>query len=210
MIFDPAALQKNEVYKLLSGAVIPRPIAWVSTVSKQGIRNLAPFSFFTVASWDPPTLCFCMGAGANEDPDKLKDTLSNIMETGEFVVNMVTLELANQMHKSGGNFPPEVDEFAETGLTPVESQVVSAPSVLEAPIHMECKLDRVIELGVTHMVLGRLVCYHIQDEYYLGNYKVDNQKLQPVGRMAGNYALVENFFELPNERIGMLAQSERK
>jgi flavin reductase (DIM6/NTAB) family NADH-FMN oxidoreductase RutF len=201
LIFDQTELQTKDVYKLLSGSIVPRPIAWVSTVNKAGIRNLAPFSFFTVASWNPPTLCFSIGPGANENRSTLKDTLVNIMETGEFVVNIVSLPLANQMHESGAHFPPEVDEFEVVGVTHADSKFISVPRVLEALINMECKLDRIIEIGSNHLVLGRLICYHIKDEIYLGNFKVNTQKLQPIGRLSGNYAFINEFLELPNKDL---------
>ncbi|MBD1382316.1 flavin reductase family protein [Metabacillus arenae] len=196
MIFEQHELNKKEVYKLLSGSVVPRPIAWVSTVDKQGTQNLAPFSFFTVASWNPPTLCFSVGPGASETRTTLKDTLVNIIETGEFVINIVSFPLANQMHESSMNFLPKVDEFDAVGVTPADSNIVRAPRVLESPINMECKLDRIIEVGTNHLVLGRLVCYHIKDDVYIENYKVNTEKLQPIGRLGGNYALINDFFEL--------------
>lgn len=196
MIIDPTAITPLSVYKLLSGAVVPRPIAWVSTVSRDGIFNLAPFSFFTVASRNPPTLCLSIGPGIGERLGTEKDTLVNIRETGEFVVNIISEPLAKQMHQSSANYPPEVDEFADVGVTATESQIVSVPRVLEAPINMECKLDRIIEVGTDRLILGRVVCYHIKDEIYMGNYKVDLEKLRPVGRLAGNYAFIKDFFEL--------------
>ena len=197
MIFELADLTTKDVYKLLSGSVVPRPIAWVSTVSREGVRNLAPFSFFTVAAWSPPTLVFSIGPGVSENRSGKKDTLVNIMETGQFVVNVVTYPLAEQMHRTSAEYAPDVDEFEAVGVTAVEGKCVSVPRVLEAPIQMECELDRIVEVGANHLVLGRLVCYHIDDEYYLGNYKVDTEKLQPIGRLAGNYTKSETFFDLP-------------
>lgn len=176
---------------------MPRPIAWVSTVSREGVRNLAPFSFFTVASWDPPTLCFSIGPGAGGNRAGPKDTLVNIRETRQFVVNVVTYPLAEKMHRSSANVAPEVDEFEAVGVTPAEGRRVAAPRVLEAPIQMECELDRIVEVGANHLILGRLVCYHIQDDYYLGDGKVDIARLRPVGRLAGNYAIAETFFAFP-------------
>jgi len=197
LIIELDDLTIRDVYKLLSGSVVPRPIAWVSTVSRDGIRNLAPFSFFTVASWNPPTLCFSIGPGVNETRAGPKDTLVNIQETRQFVVNVVTYPLAEQMQRSSANFAPEVDEFEVAGVTPVAGRRVAAPRVLEAPIQMECELDRIVEVGANHLVLGRLVCYHIRDDCYLGDCKVDIKKLQPVGRLAGNYVKIDTFFELP-------------
>lgn len=200
MIIETESLNSREVYKLLHGSVVPRPIAWVSTVYKNGIRNLAPFSFFTAVSTDPPTVCFSVGPGTFEGRE-IKDTLANIIETNEFVINVVSVPLANQMFESSASFSPEVDEFEAVGVTPAKCKFVGAPRVQESLINMECKLDRIIEVGINRLVLGRIVCYHINEEIYLGNYKVDIQKLQPIGRLAGNYALVNDFFELPNKNF---------
>jgi flavin reductase (DIM6/NTAB) family NADH-FMN oxidoreductase RutF len=197
MEFNPEHLGEKEVYKLLSGSVVPRPIAWVSTISETGVLNLAPFSFFTVASRQPPTLCISIGPGVNERIGTIKDTLANIRSQKEFVINVVTTSLGNQMHKSSESLPTEVDEFAEAGLTPIDSSVVAPKRVKEAPIQMECKLDRIIEVGTDHLILGQMVRYHIKDEYYLENYKVNLEKLDPLGRLAGSYSEMKGLFNLP-------------
>jgi flavin reductase (DIM6/NTAB) family NADH-FMN oxidoreductase RutF len=186
--------QNHTMSKLIKGAVVPRPIAWISTISQDGTHNLAPFSFFTVASMEPITLCFSIGSA-----DRDKDTLENIKQTKQFIINVVTETLANQMHKSSKGFPPEVDEFHIAGTEFEEGDFVKAPRVKESPVHMECELNRIIEIGEGHLVLGKLVGYHIQEEVYEEKDRVDPRQLKPVGRMAGDYSYIRDFFTLPNE-----------
>jgi flavin reductase (DIM6/NTAB) family NADH-FMN oxidoreductase RutF len=196
LIIDPSDLDSKSVYKLLIGSVVPRPIAWVSTISTEGIGNLAPFSFFTVASREPPILC--ISVGPRDDGDMSKDTLGNIEQAGEFVVNIVSLALSNMMHESSKNHPPEADEFEKAGLTPVPCEVVKAPRVEEAGVSMECVLDRILPLGTDHLVLGRMVRFHVRDELY-ENGRIDVAGLDPLGRLAGDYIKVETIFGLPLE-----------
>jgi flavin reductase (DIM6/NTAB) family NADH-FMN oxidoreductase RutF len=195
--FDPKELTEKDVYKLLIGSVVPRPIAWVSTISTEGVVNLAPFSFFNVASRNPPMLCISIGPGVGEREGTEKDTLVNIRNQKEFVINVVPSSLGNEMQKTSENLPSDVDEFEAAGLTTLDSTVVKPKRVKEAPIQMECQLEQVIQLGSDHLVIGRMVRYHINDDYYLGNYKVDLEKLQPLGRLAGNYSESTEFFSLP-------------
>lgn len=197
MQFDPKELTEKDVYKLLIGSVVPRPIAWVSTISTEGVVNLAPFSFFNVASRNPPMLCISIGPGVGEREGTEKDTLVNIRNQKEFVINVVPSSLGNEMQKTSENLPSDVDEFEAAGLTTLDSTVVKPKRVKEAPIQMECQLEQVIQLGSDHLVIGRMVRYHINDDYYLGNYKVDLEKLQPLGRLAGNYSESREFFSLP-------------
>ncbi|WP_416728710.1 flavin reductase family protein [Fictibacillus sp. JL2B1089] len=197
MQFDPKELTEKDVYKLLIGSVVPRPIAWVSTISTEGVVNLAPFSFFNVASRNPPMLCISIGPGVGEREGTEKDTLVNIRNQKEFVINVVTSTLGNEMQKTSENLPSEVDEFEAAGLTTLDSTIVKPKRVKEAPIQMECQLEQIIQLGSDHLVIGRMVRYHINDDYYLGNYKVDLEKLQPLGRFAGNYSESKDFFSLP-------------
>jgi flavin reductase (DIM6/NTAB) family NADH-FMN oxidoreductase RutF len=199
MIIDPDTLDPQSCYKLLIGSVVPRPIAWASTVSREGVRNLAPFSFFTVASRQPPMLCISVGPRPEEDLDK--DTLSNVEETGEFVVNIVSLSLSKTMFESSKNHPPEADEFEKAGLTPAPCEVVGAPRVEEAGVSMECLLDRVLPLGTDHLVIGRMVRFHVRDELYGENGRIDVAGLDPLGRLAGDYTKVETIFELPKEDL---------
>jgi flavin reductase (DIM6/NTAB) family NADH-FMN oxidoreductase RutF len=198
VIIDPSELDPQSVYKLLIGSVVPRPIAWTSTVSAEGARNLAPFSFFTVASRQPPMLCISVGPRVDSNVPT-KDTLDNVEETGEFVVNIVSLSLSNTMFESSRNHPPEVDEFEKAGLTPAPCEVVGAPRVEEAGVSMECFLDRVLPLGTDHLVIGRVVRFHVRDELYEDNGRIDVGGLDPPGRLAGNYTKVETIFELPTD-----------
>lgn len=200
VIINPADLQPAEVYKLLSGAVVPRPIAWVSTVSKDGIYNLAPYSFFTIASRNPPTLAISIGPGVNERAGTVKDTLTNIRDQREFVINILTASLGNHMQKTAEDLPSDVDEFDYAGLTPATCEVVKAPRILEAPISMELKMHSIIQIGTDHLVLGEVIRYHVKDELYDAG-KINLEKLAPLGRLAGNYAPVETIFRLPTERL---------
>ena len=195
MIIDPSNLEVQEGYKLLIGSVVPRPIAWTSTVSREGTYNLAPFSFFTVASRNPPMLCISVGPRQG-DGGPTKDTLENIEDTGEFVINIVSLALSNKMHESSKNHPPEADEFEKAGLAPAPCEVVIAPRIEEAGVSMECQLDRVLSLGSDHLIIGRLVRFHVRDELYEDG-RIDVAGLDPLGRLAGNYTKVETIFELP-------------
>jgi flavin reductase (DIM6/NTAB) family NADH-FMN oxidoreductase RutF len=200
VIIDPSELGPQSVYKLLIGSVVPRPIAWTSTVSREGVRNLAPFSFFTVASRQPPMLCISVGPRVDSNVPT-KDTLDNIEETGQFVVNIVSLALSNTMYESSKNHPPEADEFVKAGLTPAPCEVVGAPRVEEAGVSMECLLDRVLPLGTDHLVIGRMVRFYVRDELYGKNGRIDVAGLDPLGRLAGDYTKVETIFELPKDDL---------
>ncbi len=197
MIIDPSDLDPQSCYKLLIGSVVPRPIAWTSTLSQKGIRNLAPFSFFTVASRQPPMLCISVGPrNADGGNAPAKDTLDNIKATQEFVINIVSLALSNTMYESSKSHPPEADEFEKAGLTPAHCEVIRAPRVEEAGVSMECLLDRVLPLGTDHLVIGRMVRFHVRDELYKDG-RIDVAGLDPLGRLAGNYTKVETIFDLP-------------
>ncbi|ASN04001.1 flavin reductase family protein [Virgibacillus necropolis] len=199
MIINHTQFSKRNMSKLIKGAVVPRPIAWVSSIDKNGTPNLAPFSFFTVASMDPITLCFSVGGGQNKNGQK--DTLSNIRETGEFVINIVQESQANKMYETSKYFQLDEDEFEIAGLEKAESKLVRAPKVADAPVNMECQLDQIVKVGSSDLILGRLVCYHISDEMYMENDKVNPEKLKPVGRMAGDYAFIHEFYGLPNKDL---------
>lgn len=169
------------------GAIVPRPIAFVSTISREGSYNLAPFSFFTAVCANPPIICFC--PNRREWPDPRKDTLRNILFTREFVVNIVSEEFAQQMNLTSGEYPPEVDEFELSGLTPIPSDLVKAPRVAEAHVNMECRLYLAMEIGALplsgNLVLGEVLRIHVEDRYF-DNFKIDPDKLQAIGRMGGS------------------------
>lgn len=196
MIIDPATLGHQDRYKLLNGAVVPRPIAFVSTLSAQGERNLAPFSFFNVVAADPMVLSFSVMRRG--DTSQKKDTLLNIEETGEFVVNVVTEEIAERMNRTSADFPRGVDEFAAGPFTPAASERVKPPRVAESPINMECRLLQLVDLGDRPgsgtLVLGEVVRVHVRDDLY------DRGRIRPfhaVGRLAGaSYARTRDTFDL--------------
>ena len=196
MQFDPQIVAPQSIYKLLIGCVVPRPIAWVSSLSDEAIPNLAPFSFFMAVCNNPPTLAFSSG----RREDKKKDTVRNIEYTQDFVVNLVDDALAEQMNLTAGEYPPEVDEFALTGLTAAPGIKVKAPRVVEAPISMECRVVQILPVGhgPHSLVLGEIVYFHIRDDLYNPNTgRLDMHRLHPVGRLAGNlYTHVHDIFEM--------------
>lgn len=195
LAIDPASEPPLNNYKLLIGSVVPRPIAFVSTISPEGIRNLAPFSFFNAVCGNPPVVCFA--SGIREPP---KDTLANVRATGEFVVNIVTEDIAEQMNLTSGEYPAGVDEFAISGLTPVPSDLVAPFCVLESPVNMECKLLQIVEVstrpGGGSLVLGEVIRFHI-DPAISNNFRVDAEKLRAIGRMGGmEYTRTRSRFEM--------------
>ena len=196
MQFDPQIVAPQSIYKLLIGCVVPRPIAWVSSLSDDAIPNLAPFSFFMAVCNNPPTLAFSSG----RREDKKKDTVRNIEYTQDFVVNLVDDALAEQMNLTSGEYPPAVDEFALTGLTAAPGIKVKAPRVAEAPISMECRVVQILPVGhgPHSLVLGEIVYFHIRDDLYDPNTgRIDMHRLHPVGRLAGNlYTHVHDIFEM--------------
>ena len=197
MIIDPGSLDATSNYKLLIGSILPRPIAWVSTQSRDGVANLAPISFFTAVGRKPPMISLSLQP--RSDGVTLKDTLVNIRDTGEFVVNMVTLEQAHAMHRSAFEFASEIDEFSAVGLDKEASFAVAPPRVKGAPISLECRLDRIIPIGELndHVVFGQVLRFNILDQVYLDGGRIDTGALQPVGRLAAEYTLVHNAFTLP-------------
>jgi flavin reductase (DIM6/NTAB) family NADH-FMN oxidoreductase RutF len=187
---DPAGQPSRQIYKLMTGIIVPRPIALVSTVDSEGIPNVAPFSFFCGVGSVPPTLIFCPALhGKQADPALRKDTLANVEATGEFVVNVVSEALAHAANITAAEVPPHVDEFALAGLTAIPSEVVRVPRVAESPAHMECKLLQVIytsqQPGGGVIVLGEIVRFHVRQDL-VEDFRVDPEGLDAVGRMAGN------------------------
>ncbi len=196
MQIDPATTDPAVLYKLLIGCVVPRPIAWVSTVDAAGVRNLAPFSFFMGITGDPPTIAFSSGPRAGAS----KDTVQNIRATGGFVVNVVDDDRAEQMNATSAELPPEVDEFAVARLTPAPCVKVRAPRVLEAPVSMECRPVQTLRIGrgPNDLVIGEIVYFHLRDDVYdPATGRVDMHRLKPVGRLAGHlYTHVHEIFEM--------------
>jgi flavin reductase (DIM6/NTAB) family NADH-FMN oxidoreductase RutF len=180
--------------------ITPRPIAWVSTIDLAGIVNLAPFSFFNAIASDPPMVMISF-TGFHEHGGE-KDTLSNIKSTGEFVVNIVSLEHKDLMNISTADLAHDVDEMALAGLNAAPSELIQAPRVKEAPIHLECKLFQEIKLpctldnSINTMILGSVLGVHIKDEV-LSNGLVDLKKIKPLARLGyRQYTAVEELFEM--------------
>jgi flavin reductase (DIM6/NTAB) family NADH-FMN oxidoreductase RutF len=192
---NPADYEPRQVYKLMTGIIVPRPVALVSTVDRHGVPNLAPFSFFSGVGSNPPSVLFCpvvrtpSTAASEAQPDLRKDTLRNVEETGEFVVNVVSEAIAGAANATAAEVPPEVDEFVLSGLTPLASELVRPARVAESPAQMECRLLQVIytsrEPGGGVIVLGEIVRFHIRRNL-VKDFRVDPAGLDAVGRMAGN------------------------
>jgi flavin reductase (DIM6/NTAB) family NADH-FMN oxidoreductase RutF len=197
MILDPAAVAPGDFYRFMIGVIVPRPIAFVSTVSADGRFNVAPFSYFNAITNQPPLL----GISINRRRGERKDTLRNIEQTGEFVVNSVDEPLGARMVQASGEWPEEVDEFQLTGLTPVPSDLVRPPRVGESPVSLECRRHRIIELGASFFVVGEIVRAHVKDEV-LTDGRVDIAKLRPLGRLGGDgYSVVRDVILMPRPKV---------
>lgn len=181
---------------------MPRPIAWVSTLDASGNMNLAPFSFFTVASVNPPILCFSPLLLENS---KEKDTLVNIKQTGEFVVNVVSRGLAQKMNQTSAHYPPGVNEFVAAEVAAQQSTVVKPPRVADSPTSFECKLHQIISLGseprAGNLILGKICNIHIHPEIFR-NGKLDSESLDTIGRLWGDmYSTIRDCFEMKRPEI---------
>jgi flavin reductase (DIM6/NTAB) family NADH-FMN oxidoreductase RutF len=196
---DTQTLPFAQAYKLMIGSIVPRPIAWVSTLSPSGVPNLAPFSFFNGVCSNPPSLLFCPVRRGTDGAKK--DTLTNLEANGEFVVNVVTEHNVGLMNQTSAEYPPEVSEFTEAGVTPLPSVLVKPPRVAESPIHFECKLLQVVPVGDGSVgsgcvVIGEIVRFHAHETVYQ-NGRIDLAALAPVARLAGSaYCPVRDVFEL--------------
>lgn len=197
MILDPASASPGAFYQFMIGVVVPRPIAFVSTVSPEGRLNVAPFSFFNAIASQPPLV----GISINRRRGEPKDTMRNIQSLGEFVVNTVDEPLAERMVRASGEWPEDVDEFQLTGLTPVPSDRVKPPRVGESPVSMECRVHQVIEMGNTFFVVGEILCAHVKDEV-LTDGRVDIAKLRPLGRLGGDgYSVVRDVIHMTRPKV---------
>jgi flavin reductase (DIM6/NTAB) family NADH-FMN oxidoreductase RutF len=166
MKIDPGDITLQDSSHLMTDVVVPRPIAWVSTVDENGVFNLAPFSCYGLVSSFPMVIGFSVGSYRD---GKKKDTIRNIELTKDFVINVVTETLGSAMNLTSASFPREVSEFTKAGLTPVKADIVNAPMVVESPVKMECRVLQIIEFGkplVTSFVLGSVLRLHIADEYW--------------------------------------------
>ena len=197
MEISPESRSSQDIYKILIGTVLPRPIAWVSSVDPSGNLNLAPFSFFTVASVNPPILCF---SPLLKEHSIEKDTLANINQTRDFVVNIVSYDLAQAMNLTSGPYPADVNEFDVAGVTPKQSTFVAPPCVAESLVNFECKLQQIIPLGsepmAGNLILGKVCNIHIHPDI-VRNGKVDHEALDAIGRLGGNmYSTIRDCFEM--------------
>jgi flavin reductase (DIM6/NTAB) family NADH-FMN oxidoreductase RutF len=198
MEISAKGLNWDTTYKLLVGIVVPRPIAWITTVSPAGVVNLAPFSCYTFACNEPPMLAINIG----RRDGALKDTARNIEEGREFVVNVVSTDLIRPMHASSTQSTAEVSEVTALGLETCASADVRPPRLGCSPINLECRLDRIIELGRKrdYLVLGEIVRFHIRDDLYAGG-RIDVQAFRPLARLAGNYAELGPPITLPSASL---------
>ena len=203
--FDPASMTTAQVYKLMISAVVPRPIAFVSTVNETGVVNLAPFSYFNAVSSDPP--CLVISITRKNDGSK-KDTLINIERSRQFVVNTVGEWMAEPMNHCSGEFPFGVSELEAVGLHSIPSVAVAPPRVREAPVHFECDLERIVEIGEpkpgsSSLIIGRILRIHAIESAYdaaKGALRID--ALQPLARLGGlSYGRTRRVFELPRPRL---------
>lgn len=198
MLVDPSKTNPVQMYHHMIGSIVPRPIAWVSTISPEGAPNLAPFSFFTGISVAPPTMCF---SPLNKRDGSKKDTLLNLESTPEFVINVVPDRLGDAMNESAADLDYGESEFERAGMTPAPSQRVRPPSVAESPIHFECKIYDILEIGsgpmAAHLVIGEVVLMVIEDSVLDDRGRISAEKLGLIGRMGGNaYARTTDLFDI--------------
>mgnify|MGYP001443950936 FL=1 len=199
MIIDPNKQSFSENYKLMIGSIVPRPIALVSTVSSNGLKNLAPFSYFNGVCSNPPTIMFAPGRRGYDG--LTKDTLNNIRETEDFTVSIISEKIGKQMVACATDYPPDVDEFEISGLTPLPSEKVKAPRVAESKVSFECKLNQIVEIGdgspgAGFLIIGTIVIFHVDDDVYRDG-KIDIKTLKPLGRLAGNsYTRISEIFDI--------------
>jgi flavin reductase (DIM6/NTAB) family NADH-FMN oxidoreductase RutF len=198
MQLDPRELEQTAIYKLLTGIVIPRPIGWISTISEDGIHNLAPFSYFNAVGDDPPHIMFSTVHSNNLN----KDTLNNVLATKQFVVNMVTEDLVEQMNRTSQPIAANESEFELAGLTPIASSLIKPPRVKECKITMECEMVHHYKLensktGGATIVIGKIIMFHIDESVLLDNYKINLETYKPISRLAGsNYSKLGEIFSI--------------
>ena len=209
MIVSPSDLSHSDLYSILLNSVAPRPIAWVSTISASGEHNLAPFSFFNVVCVDPPLLAFAPGLRRPKSTQTTygdaKDTLRNVRETREFVVNIVTYELREAMNLTSGEYEASVNEFELAKVTPQPSKIVRPPRVAESPVNFECKLHQILDFSTaptsSSLVIGEIVSIHINDAY-LKEGRLDRNLLDLIGRMGGlQYTRTTQRFEMVRPKV---------
>lgn len=195
---DPKQLSERENYKFLIGSIIPRPIAFITTLSEEGVVNAAPFSFFNIVSSNPPMI----SVSIQRKQGQMKDTARNIMANNQFVVHIVDIDNVEKVNETAANLPPEQSEIDHVGFTLIESEKISVPGVKEAKVRIECELETALQLGGDgenpgcDLLIGKVVYYHIEESIYEEG-RIDPQILGAVSRLAGNdYAVIGKQFTI--------------
>ena len=203
---NPKEVTQRDLYKLIIGSIVPRPIAFVSTIGKDGSTNLAPYSFFNGVSSNPPCVMFSVGVPSSGEK---KDTLKNIEETKEFVINSSNEWLLDPLVYSAANYPYGVSEIEETGLTAISGKIVSAPRIKEAAVQLECRLHKIVEIGdgspgSASIVFGEIVYAHVDEECYEDG-RINFEKYRAIGRLGGyQYGTIGEIIEKPIPKISDL------
>ena len=204
MKLNPANMENQNIAHLIADVIVPRPIAWVSTVSDQGVYNLAPFSAYSMIGGKPTLVCFSIGT--TRDGQK-KDTILNIELTKEFVISVVTEDLAEAMNITCAPYPRDISEYEKAGVTPVKAERVKVPMVGESPVNMECKVLQILEFGqaptIRNLVIGEILLVHVSDELY------DKQSgrilgMKTVGRLGGDgdiYCRTRDTFQMERPAV---------
>lgn len=204
MKLEPNTLDFKDTHHLLADSIVPRPIALISTVGEDGIFNVGPYASITIVAVKPTLVGFSV---ATRRDGRRKDTISNIEFSGEFVVNVPTTEtMAEAMNRSGFDYAPDVDEFKETGLTPVKADIVQAPMVGEAPVNLECRVVQILEFGklplrISNFVIAEVLLGHIKDEFYSEGH-INAPKLRAIGRLGSEpypYCRTRDVFDMKLE-----------
>lgn len=200
MQFDLTQLSVTDCYKLMTGVVVPRPIAWITTCNQDGVINAAPFSFFNAMGTDPPIVV----VGIGNHPDRPKDTAANIIASGEFVVNMVPEALAQMMSDSATDYPPHISEVDELTIPVIPSTQVAPPRIDGSTASLECRLDRVIMIEDNRIIFGRVLVIHVDDQAVVDRARclIDSEKLKLIGRMGGvgGYAFTRQTFSIQRKK----------
>ena len=202
MKIDPVGLDARGIHELMVGCIAPRPIALVSTLGEDGVYNVAPFSFFTLMSMHPTVVGFAIGRRRGGSK---KDTIVNIEYSKDYVINVVSEAIAPAMNQASGDYPSQVDEFKETGLTPVASDLVRSPRVAESPIQLECRLMQIMEFGASprihNFVVGEVLMVHVQDDLIVDG-AIKAERLKAVGRLGEDfYCRTRDLFEMKRPRV---------
>ena len=198
MILHTKETDGSILYKLLSGLIIPRPIGWISTISDDGVNNLAPFSFFNAVSEDPPHVMFSMVRPNHQN----KDTLNNILQNKQFVVNFFSENLVEQMNLTSESVDASVDEFELAQVTPIDSEAIKPKRVKEAQAYFECECVHHYfvenhQNGGACVIIGKVLVMHVDENILLDNFKINLEKYRPVARLAGsNYSKMGEIFSI--------------